>query len=275
MPSGSFEIKNTVERVEAIKNRVQEIVGRGNITRSESSELLGRMQYASCQIMGRTILPTIAVLARCASQYKPAWPLVSAALNRAVNNLEMSNPRVIRKGTLNDKPLLIFTDGAWENGNASWGVFIHDCNDGASTVAGGIVPQVIINFWKTVVGEQLICQIELWPILLIRHKLTTLVSGRKIVWFIDNEPSKEGLIRGFSGSAASAALVQEFYDAEAKNPTSSWFSRVPSCSNPADMPSRNETELCAKIFGAKIFEISCFTEQEIDSLISRTQQFLT
>ena len=275
MKSGSFEIKNTAERVEAIKNRVLEIVGRRNITRAESSELLGRMQYASCQIMGRTVLPTIAVLARCASQHKPAWPLVSAALNRAVQNLEMSNPRIIRKGSSDDKTLLIFTDGAWENGNASWGVFVHDCNNGSSTVAGGIVPQPIIDFWKTVVGEQLICQIELWPILLIRHKLTTLVSGRKIVWFIDNEPSKEGLIRGYSGSAASAALVQEFYDAEAKNPTSSWFSRVPSFSNPADMPSRNETELCAKTFGAKIFEIACFTEQEIQSLISRTQQFLT
>ena len=81
-------------------------------------------------------------------------------------------------------------------------------------------------------------------------------------------------MKGFSGSAASAGIVQEFYDDEARNPTVAWFSRVPSFSNPADLPSRFATQECADLFGASVVQIDSFTDAEIKDLISRTQSFL-
>ena len=274
MREGKLEIKNTVERISSIRCRIDEIINKGSISTAESSELLGRLQFASSQIMGRTIMPTTAILSLCASYHKPAWPLIRGSLVGAVKNLEMGQPRTLCSQSSGRRPFLIFTDGAWEGGIGSWGLFIHDCEDGSRSVASGVVPDRIIRFWKETVGEQLICQIELWPILLAKKRLSGLLAGRKIIWFVDNEAAKETIVRGYSGSAASAAIAQEYFDEEALVPTNSWCTRVPTYSNPADMPSRNEAVLCAQIFGAKVIELGCFTDSEIEALISRTKSFL-
>ena len=104
--------------------------------------------------------------------------------------------------------------------------------------------------------------------------LSDMLFGRKIIWFVDNEPSKESLVRGFSASAASAALVQDFYDCESTCPTTSWFTRVPSFSNLADMPSRNQVSECAKLFDAEILYIRSITDVEISQIVSRTESYL-
>lgn len=81
-------------------------------------------------------------------------------------------------------------------------------------------------------------------------------------------------MRGFSSSAASAALVQDFYDFESVCPTTSWFTRVPSFSNVADMPSRNQVSECATLYNAEILKIRSVTDLEISQVISRTECYL-
>ena len=271
---GFIEVLNKADRVEAIESRVKEIVGKGNILRSEASELQGRLQFASAQVMGRSILPAMRVLAMCTSFQKPSWGSIRCSLLSAIENLKLSPCRRIHCKTGIDKCLLIFTDGAWESGLGTWGFLIWDCANGRSYVAGGDVPQGLIALWTGMVGEQLIGQIELWPVVFIRMRLNHLVLGRKILWFIDNESAKEALVRAFSNSPCSAALVQEFYSFENKSATSSWFSRVPSFSNPADMPSRRQVKECADLFHSEIVTIAVLTASELDNIVSRTNSYV-
>ena len=83
----------------------------------------------------------------------------------------------------------------------------------------------------------------------IRWQLGEWLSGRRSIWWVDNEAARHCLIKGVSGSKSMQRLCRAFYDLEALHPTFSWFERVPSYSNPADAPSRFQVEGICKSLG--------------------------
>eukprot|EP00971_Amphidinium_carterae_P199115 3951599-Amphidinium_carterae.1 len=101
-----------------------------------------------------------------------------------------------------------------------------------------MVPKVLTDEWKSVVGEQIITQVELYPVILVRWVMKLELAGRRLIWCIDNEPARFTLIKGSSPSRVSRRLAEVFYKVEATAPSYPWFARVPSFSNPADKPSR-------------------------------------
>lgn len=60
--------------------------------------------------------------------------------------------------------------------------------------------------------------------------------------FVDNEGAKFALIKGVSENECVSFLCQCFADTEYKFSLSCWISRVPSFSNLADEPSRNDCD---------------------------------
>ena len=57
---------------------------------------------------------------------------------------------------------------------------------------------------------------------------------------MDNDAARQGLIAGYSPSAASARLIGETWAADVSANALLWYARVASPSNPADAPSRME-----------------------------------
>lgn len=106
----------------------------------------------------------------------------------------------------------------------------------------GAVPTFLLDAWKTLVGDQLICQIEMFAVLCIRWKMRHLLKGRRLLLFIDNEPCRYALIKGRSVSDPLFRMSHACACMEAAMPCFIWYERVPSYSNPADLPSRQKAD---------------------------------
>ena len=113
----------------------------------------------------------------------------------------------------------------------------------------GLLPDPLRDKWVREVGDQIICQIELFAMVAVRWQLGAFLHERRSIWWVDNEAARHCLIKGVSGSKSMQRLCRSFYDLEALHPTFSWVERVPSYSNPADAPSRFEVDGVCKSLG--------------------------
>ena len=63
---------------------------------------------------------------------------------------------------------MVFTDGCWEAGHAGIGAIMVDAATGRKVVCSGVVPESLLGHWKRFVGDFIICQIELYVMVLLR-----------------------------------------------------------------------------------------------------------
>ena len=143
--------------------------------------------------------------------------------------------------------MLIYAGGAFEGTNATWGAIVIDPLSGARLCFAGAVPEFVLTAWKDLVGEQLICQIEIYAVLCMHWKVRHLLHKRRLLLFIDNEPCRFVLIKGRSPSDPLFRMSHACACIEASMPCYVWYERIASHSNPADLPSRSRSgEACAK-----------------------------
>ena len=67
-------------------------------------------------------------------------------------------------------------------------------------------------------------------------------------FFIDNEAARVSLIKGSSSNVHSDRLVWIFHDYDVECQSRVWIARVPSSSNPADAPSRQDFQVNEVLF---------------------------
>ena len=136
------------------------------------------------------------------------------------------------------QPVLIFTDGAYENEIATAGAVVID---GQSRVAHEVaVPKDLVDHWTRFAGNQIISQVELWALLSVRWCLRKQLHNRRVIEWIDNEAARMTTIKANSPSTTMRSLGCIMADIEIRWPTASWTERVCSFSNPADLPSRGK-----------------------------------
>ena len=152
------------------------------------------------------------------------------------------------------RPILVFTDGAWENDSAGIGAVIVDMATGWCVVQKGKVPDTLLARWKTLVGDHLICQIELYTMVALRWRYEELFCNRRTLWFVDNDAARYALIKGLSPSPTMRSLVREFYSLDLQFPTFSWVERVPNFSNVADGRSRDDVTEAFEVLGVPTCE---------------------
>ena len=96
----------------------------------------------------------------------------------------------------------MFTDAAFEDGKATWGIVLLDLASNKREVCGGVIPQALVDFWLEGAGEQVITQAEAFAMVLARTAYSPTLSRRRSIWFVDNEACRCAMIkRGFSFSA--------------------------------------------------------------------------
>ena len=133
---------------------------------------------------------------------------------------------------------MIFTDGAWESPNATAGGLYFDPKTGTGQCFKIEVPQVLKDLWLAGVGDQIICEVEMYAYLMMRSHLRHVLLSRPAVAWIDNEAARYACIKGSSRSHALTSMARVLQRIELKYPSLIWFERVSSFSNPADSPSR-------------------------------------
>ena len=85
----------------------------------------------------------------------------------AAEALQGSRPRILSV-FCEKRPVLVFTDGAWENQAAGIGAVLIDTATNMRWVLAGEVPQQLLDKWQPLVRDQLVCQVELYTMVVIR-----------------------------------------------------------------------------------------------------------
>ena len=90
--------------------------------------------------------------------------------------------------------------------------------------------------------KTIIFEAEMIAVILALRTWRESIRNSMIVGFIDNSSARDIAISASGRSSFSMALTEVLLQSEESGAFYPWFARVPSPSNPADRPSRNETE---------------------------------
>ena len=267
---GSFCVQNKPTRVNALLVSLQEALDNNQLSPPSAASLHGKLQFAEAQVFGRAAKPFLHTLSARAHASSSEGHGLTKDLKEALESLRLiltsAKPRQISRSDLR-APVLIFTDGASEGDVHSFGALVHDCSCGWTITFEGHVSKRLVESWRASIGGmQVIGQVELLPLLLIRIGWPDRLHNRRTICFVDNDSARDGLIKAYSPSRPSMRIISAFYQAERLHPCWLWVARVPSKSNPADEPSRLEASQAAARYGA--------VQVEAPSLSTAMENFL-
>ena len=246
LTKGRFTVGNKPERLSRISRLINQVAKEGRVLPSMAASIHGLLNFASGFTLGKSLQMSAHGFSLLASGATMSPEALQQLCDHSAIILETLRPRCIELPVQNS-PVLIYTDGAYEADNATWGAIVVDHVTSTRLCFAGAVPDYLLNAWKHLVGEQLICQIEMFAVLCVRWKMRHLLHCRRTILFIDNEPCRFALIKGRSSSDPLFRMSHACACVEAAEPCFIWYERVPSFSNPADLPSRRrEQEACRR-----------------------------
>lgn len=263
---GVVTLSNKEGRVDRLVQQLREVKERGKMTVHESQVLHGLLRFSTGFFAGRQLHQVCAELLQIGGSNN-ATQLVSF-VDYATTILSQCRPRTLQVGR-EVRPILVFTDGAWENNHSGLGVVLIDTASNYRVVLGGQVPRRLLEHWSALVGEQLIAQIELFAVLWTRWRFRDLLHNRRTIFWIDNESARFGLIKGISPSLTMQCIIREFYTMDVAFPCFSWIERVPSSSNIADPPSRQEPQIACEALGISEWERIDVPDHLVEAVLAR------
>ena len=253
---GILNPRNKPGRVESIEAVVNEILESNNrkMDFKQALSLRGKLAFAE----GQTFCRLTAYVARALSEWaavpgpRELTAEMEYGLRFAVEHLKEAGPRRIRPKS-DEPPILIFTDGACEEFTSIGGVLLAPGKQ--PEVFGCIMKEEDTLAWKTKRDQkQVIGQAEIFPVLVAKLTWAQHLEGNRAICFVDNESAKIALIRAYSPVLASLRLVMDCAAWDYHNDCASWYTRVPTCCNIADSPSRMELSALLRRLGARVVE---------------------
>ena len=235
---GVVSVRNKESRVQDIGKLVDEVCDKSLVPMSLIETLKGRLLYAAGHTFGRCTQLAIQLVSRLAR--RGTMLVVDDSFRSVLGRAFMCLSTVI-----------VFTDGACEEDGQSvtHGAVLFDPECGASLMFGDSVPLEWIERWRSQGKRQLICQAEIFPILVAKSTWQHLLSCRAVLWFVDNNSALAAVIRSFSPIVENFELLVLNAELDVKLQSLNWYSRVPSKSNLSDSPSRMDfSELAARGF---------------------------
>eukprot|EP00435_Cladocopium_sp_Y103_P065339 s704_g27.t1 len=249
IPQGHVVLENKPGRVDRLVELLKQVRTDKVLTKHQAQVLHGLMRYACGLFSGKFLHQVSAeVMSLCGSSLRKGPSDVVSFCDYAIQMLQSAKPRRI-SASFERRPLLIFTDGCWEGSFAGIGAVVLDVATGDRWIFCGETPPELVEKWKVLVGDHLICQIELYVMVLLRWQLRELLCNRRSIWWVDNDAARFCAIKGLSPSVSMRTLVREFYSFDADFPTYSWIERVPSSSNVSDGFSRGSCKEAMALLG--------------------------
>ena len=145
------------------------------------------------------------------------------------------HPRIVSCGIHAPPPVIVYSDASYaeEQLILGWVVFVPDSQPRGFTCT---VPPSVIDLWKSRVqqifpGESL-CGIA------VPSSCWELLTGRDVLWFVDNESACSALIRGHSSQGDVHVIAQTASLLMCRNSCRTWYEWIDSASNVSDGLSR-------------------------------------
>ena len=242
MASGMIFFTNTEARVAELKATILNILDAGVLPVHEALRLRGRMMFANGFLFGRSGKECLKAVGDHA--YNDGDERIPRSLRKALvrflHRLEEGAPRVICNAS--NKTWFIFTDASYEPNAAT-----PYCGIGGLLCDHNGMPVQFFSYtlnrdMRGVLGEgramQIILECEMLAMLVSLRLWGDIIRGAPTVFFIDNNAARDITISGSARSCVPGQLIELFLMYEDNASIMSWFARVPSPSNPADLPSR-------------------------------------
>ena len=249
MSMGTLAVKNKTSRIDKLCEMLDQVVRDKSIAAAKASELQGLLNFAVSFYLGRSMKHLVSAFMPFADKLRGTNPceLESLCLYAKTMLLEQ-RPRV--HSVLNEgRPIVVFTGGAWESGTATAGAVLID---GGVRLAFKLdVPQDLVDHWLAYAGDQIISQVELWGLVLLKWSRKEHFHNRRVIEWIDNESARISAIKASSNSPTMRALSRLMADVDLCWPSLSWTERVCSYSNPADLPSRDRLKEAMQRYNLK------------------------
>eukprot|EP00435_Cladocopium_sp_Y103_P017790 s259_g4.t1 len=238
-PTGWVKVRNKASRVADIGAMVEDVCGRDTAPSSLLETLKGRLLYAAGHTFGRCTQLAIQLVSKLSRRGPMLLIEFRSVLRQAFSFLSDARPRQIGAWT-GQAPVIVFTDGACEEDGqtVTHGATLFDPSSGCALMFGDDIPKFWTDKWRRQGKRQLICQAELFPILVAKTTWEDQLKGRPILWFIDNNSALSAMIRSFSAIFENYELLVINAGLDVKLQCMNWYSRVPSKSNLSDEPSR-------------------------------------
>eukprot|EP00439_Symbiodinium_sp_Y106_P021621 s7722_g2.t1 len=238
-------VANKPDRAREISESVAQVLASGQVVTREVDSLFGRIQYADSQIMGRRgklALSTLRNLGRGSGVHRLS-DSDREAFEVLKSRMESGEPRCIQVGQRGPS-LVVYTDGACEPGAAdrpvcTVGGVLYARWNGATKVRffGATLSDAVVDRWMASGKKHLIGLVELYAVVLARFVWGDFLDNRRALFFIDHVGVLSALIKCSSRDELWRTLLVSLEKADAV-PCIGWYARVPSQSNPSDLPSR-------------------------------------
>ena len=101
--------------------------------------------------------------------------------------------------------------------------------------------------WSGGVRSQLVFEAEVFPYRLALEIWQSLLHGRHLLVFIDNDAARHSWIKGSADSFFARQMIHAGTMLESVTGVVTYFCRVPTASNLGDGPSRLDFRLCERI----------------------------
>ena len=238
-------VANRQSRVERILSMLEAYISKGSISGSEAATMHGLLNYAGGFVVGRCLKPAARFFASMSngSHDKEKVSKVCADTIQLLKNMQ---PRIV-KCLNSNRPAVIYTDGAYENQIGSWGAVVFIPDLGVNAIHWGEISKDLLDHWRSSGISQLISQIELFVVLLVKFQYCKSLANSSTIFFIDNEAARYSLIKGVSPSETMYGICKCISYLDARFPAACWYERVPSPSNISDLPSRYKQKECQEL----------------------------
>eukprot|EP00435_Cladocopium_sp_Y103_P055901 s883_g18.t1 len=238
---GNFTVGNKPERLKRILRLVAKVVDDGRVSTADAASIHGLLNFASGFTLGKSLQTAAHGFSMLASGQLLSPQHLRDLCEHTSIILETITPRSVEL-PIQPTPIIVYTDGAFDETNATWGAIVLDPLSGKRLCFSGAVPDFLLGAWRNLIGEQLICQIEMYAVLCVRWKIRDMANRRRLLLFIDNEPCRFALVKGRSPSDPLFRMAHACACIEAVMPCFIWYERIASYCNPADLPSRMRTD---------------------------------
>eukprot|EP00435_Cladocopium_sp_Y103_P070991 s38_g36.t1 len=249
--NGRVMFSNTQKRVSELVSSIDHVLQSRSMTTHEAQVMRGRMQFAKSQIFGRSARLCLGAVTSHA--FSDTVPDVSertiSALACFKASLLTAKPREVTPSW--NLPMFLFTDASFSPEDKNWpcglgGVLVDSlgnqvaamsfCLNASDLEVLGYPPKQTVIFEAELLAL-LVC-LKLW---------SKLLKHRPCVAYVDNNSTRDVAISGVARTSPGLELVSQLLDNEDRHGMLMWFARVPSSSNIADGPSRDDaTGITAK-----------------------------
>lgn len=244
-----FSVQNKPGRLDKIDSMLGEAQDHDALTKRQAQVIHGNLNFAQGFVLGSTLKIASRAFAALTMDAVKTRPGQVRELCEWTRDLLGALRAKAFDSEGNPSPVLVFTDAAYENDVATWGIVVIDQVTGLKTALGGEVPASLVAVWHHLGSEQVITLAEAFAALLARHVFRDHLHKRRAIFFIDNEGARHALIKGTSPTLALLQIVQLFHTCAEYDFCWHWLERVPTASNVADLPSRGRVLEALEMIG--------------------------